>query len=162
MPWRFTEKSVIAPSGGQGRVPVLVDGGKWIDESWIIAQHLEDSYPDRPSLFGGGGGERELTRFHQSWVDAVLHGALFPMLVLDIWRHVAPQDRDYFRKSREERLGRTLEAASADREAGLPALRETLLPVRLTLTGQKFLGGDRSALCRLCRLRRLSVGARDQ
>jgi glutathione S-transferase len=141
VPWRFTEKSVVAPAGGQGRVPVLVDGERWLAESWTIAEYLEQDYPDRPSLFGGGSG-RALTRFYQSWTDAVLHGALFPILVLDIWRHCADQDRDYFRKSREERLGRTLEAASADRDARLPALRKTLLPVRLTVRNQKFLGGD--------------------
>jgi glutathione S-transferase len=142
VPWRFTEKSVVASAGGKGRVPVLVDGERWIDESSSIADHLEEAYPDRPSLFGGGAG-RALTRFYQSWTDAVLHGALFPMLAFDIWRHCAEQDRDYFRKSREERLGRTLEAAASDREARLPALRETLLPVRLTVRSQKFLGGER-------------------
>src|ERR1700733_13700514 len=68
VPWRFTEKSVVAQAGGKGRVPVLVDGGRWMDESWTIAEHLEDAYPDRPSLFGGGAG-RATTRFYQSWTD---------------------------------------------------------------------------------------------
>lgn len=140
IPWRFTEKDVIARSGGQGRVPVLVDGERWIGESWTIAEYLEDTWPDRPSLFGGGAG-RALSRFYQGWTDAILLNALFPMLVLDIFRHVHAKDRDYFRKSREERLGKSLEAASADREARLPALRDTLTPLRLTLRQQPFLGG---------------------
>ncbi len=73
-----TDKTVIAPAGAKGR-----DAGagrwraSWIDRSWTIAEHLEDQYPDRPSLFGGGAG-RALTRFYQGWTDAVLHGALFP------------------------------------------------------------------------------------
>jgi glutathione S-transferase len=142
IPWRFTEKEAIAPAGKQGRVPVLVDGERWIGESWVIAEYLEDRYPDRPSLFGGPAG-RALSRFYQSWTDAILHAALFRPLVLDIWRHVHEKDRDYFRKSREERLGTTLEAAAADREARLPALRETLAPVRLTVRAQPFLGGER-------------------
>lgn len=141
IPWRFTDKDAIAPAGKQGRVPVLVDGERWINESGVIADYLEDKYPDRPSLFGGAAG-RALSRFYQSWTDAVLHVALVPLLVHDIWRHVHEKDRDYFRKSREERLGKTLEAAAADREARLPALRETLTPLRLTVRAQPFLGGE--------------------
>ncbi len=140
IPWRFIEKEAIAPAGKAGRVPVLVDGERWIGESGVIAEYLEDTHPGGSSLFGGGQG-RALTRFFQSWTDAVLLGALFRLLVLDIWNHVAPQDREYFRKSREERLGMTLEAAAADREARLPALRDILAPLRLTLRAQPFLGG---------------------
>ena len=42
------------------QVPVIVDGnkdGKWINDSWAIAKYLEETYPDRPSLFGGPQGE---------------------------------------------------------------------------------------------------------
>lgn len=139
IPWRFTEKAEIARSG-QGRVPVLIDGERWIADSWTIATYLEDTYPDRPSLFGGAAG-RALSRFHARWAEGVLQAALLPLVVLDIWKHVDPKDRDYFRKSREERLGRSLEAAQAEREARLPMVREMLLPLRLTLRDQPFLGG---------------------
>ncbi len=142
IPWRFTEKDVIARSGASGRVPVLVDGERWIAESWDIAQYLEAAYPDRPSLFGGAAGS-DLTRFYQGWTDLVLQLALLRLVVLDIWRHAAPKDQDYFRKSREERLHMTLEAAVADREARLPALKDTLRPLRLALEAQPFLGGAR-------------------
>src|SRR5690348_18091718 len=40
IPWRFTEKDVIAPHGSQ-TVPVLVDGGKAIYDSWTIAEYLD-------------------------------------------------------------------------------------------------------------------------
>ena len=55
VPWRFTEKDVIAFSG-QGRVPVLVDDDRVVFDSWTIATYLEDTYLDRPSLFGGRAG----------------------------------------------------------------------------------------------------------
>ena len=32
----------------QLRVPVLVDGDRWIANSWTIANYLEDTYPDAP------------------------------------------------------------------------------------------------------------------
>ena len=53
--WRFTDKQAIAATG-QGKVPVLVDGERWIHDSWAIAEYLEDHYTDRPSLFGPGAG----------------------------------------------------------------------------------------------------------
>lgn len=139
IPWRFTEKDRIAPTG-QGRVPVLVDDGRWIADSWAIANHLEDAYPDRPSLFGDGAA-RALSRFYNNWTDGVLHPALIRLTVLDIWRHVHDKDKDYFRRSREERFGQTLEAVTAGREERLSGLAQTLAPLRLTLQAQPFLGG---------------------
>lgn len=139
IPWRFTEKEAIARSG-QGRVPVLVDGERWVADSSAIAAYLEDTFPDRPSLFGGAAG-RALSRFYVSWTDGVLQGAMMPFLALDIWRHAHEKDRDYFRKSREERFGTSLERLVADREARLPAFRDTIAPLRLSFRTQPFLGG---------------------
>src|ERR1700692_3258594 len=65
IPWRFTEKDVIAPSGPRlGRV--LVDGERWVADSWTIAEHLDEAYRDRPTLFGGEGA-KALTRFYADW-----------------------------------------------------------------------------------------------
>jgi glutathione S-transferase len=139
LPWRFTEKETLAPTK-QGRVPVIVDRGKWINDSWTIAEHLEDAYPDRPSLFGGSAG-RAAARFIQAWADGVLHVALIRSVVLDIWKHADPKDKDYFRKSREERFGNTLEAIQSGRDERLAAMRQTMQPLRSTLEAQPFLGG---------------------
>ena len=67
--WRFTEKAVLAPTG-QGKVPVLVDGERWLHESWLIAQYLEDAYSEAPSLFGGSAG-RALCRHFSDLGDAL-------------------------------------------------------------------------------------------
>ena len=45
IPWRFTDKAAIAFSG-QERVPVLIDGERWVNDSWAIADYLETTYPD--------------------------------------------------------------------------------------------------------------------
>eukprot|EP01035_Chromulina_nebulosa_P036369 gene36369-48989_t len=55
VPWRFTEKTAISPYKSE-KVPVLLDGDTAVADSWAIATYLEDTYPDRPSLFGGEGG----------------------------------------------------------------------------------------------------------
>jgi glutathione S-transferase len=139
VPWRFTEKAAIAASG-QGLVPVLVDGDRWITDSWNIANYIEDTYPDTPALFGGDVG-RNLTRHYSSLADDLV-GAVFPFIALDILHRVAEKDRDYFRASREERVGMTLEAFVADREAKLASFRSSLTPLRRTLAVQPFFGGD--------------------
>ena len=111
MPWRFTEKDVIAFSGSE-RVPVLLDGDKTIPDSWAIACYLEDAYPDRPSLFGGAGG-RALGRMLNWWGDIAVIGGMFPLIVADIPSHLKPVDAVYFRQSREARFGKPLEEVVA-------------------------------------------------
>ena len=139
IPWRFTEKAEIAPSGSK-TVPVLVDGDRWIADSWTIANYLEDAYPDSPSLFGGAAARR-LTRHYSSLADALV-SAIFPFIALDILERVANRDREYFRASREQRVGKTLEAFVANRDAGLAGFRASLAPLRTTLKTQSFFGGD--------------------
>jgi glutathione S-transferase len=136
--WRFTEREVLAPSG-QDKVPVLIDGERWIADSPVIAAYLEEAYPDRPSLFGGPAG-MALTRFVQAWTEKVLHPALFPLILLDIPKHLHARDQTYFRTSREARLG-PLEVFGAGREQRLPGFRESLAPLRTLLQAQPFLGG---------------------
>jgi glutathione S-transferase len=137
LPWRFTEKDKL-PKPNAGRVPVIVDGGRVVHDSSAIADYLETRYPDRPTLFGGEAG-RALTSFVRNWTETVLQPALVAFVVLDICRHSAPQDQAYFRQSREERFGTTLENVVKDREQRLPAFRDSLAPLRRTLEHQKFL-----------------------
>jgi glutathione S-transferase len=143
IPWRFTEKQRLAFSG-QGRVPVIVDGGRVVFDSWTIAEYLEDTYPDRPSLFAGPGG-RAHARFINAWADSTLHPGIGRMVVRDILDVLAPQDQAYFRASREAAFGATLEAVVDGREQRLEAWRAVLAPVRLVLRAQAFLGGAGSS-----------------
>jgi glutathione S-transferase len=143
IPWRFTEKHAIAFSG-QGRVPVLLDRDRVVFDSWTIATYLEDSYPDRPSLFRGDGG-RAVTRFVNAWADAILIGGLLPLVVTDIFAHLHDNDRAYFRETRERRLGATLEAVRANRKTDVLTFRKALEPVRTVLAAQPFFGGEMPA-----------------
>jgi len=143
IPWRFTEKDAIAFSG-QERVPVLVDGEKTIADSWAIACYLEDAYPDRPSLFGGATG-RAPTRFINNWADTVLNLGIIRFVLADILQVTDPKDREYFRASREKRFGTTIETYCADRENHLPAFRQSLVPLRITLAAQPYLAGEQPA-----------------
>ena len=139
VPWRFTEREAIAQHGSE-KVPVLIDGEHTVSDSWAIATYLEDTYPDRPSLFGGDGG-RAMGRMLNWWGDTVVIAGMFPMIVADIHGHLPPVDQVYFRQTREARFGRTLEEVAADREQRVTGFRKSLDPMRLTLKTQPFLGG---------------------
>jgi glutathione S-transferase len=106
-----------------------------------IANYLEDTFPDTPSLFGSAAG-RALTHYYSRFADSLV-GAIFSFVALDILDHVAEEDRDYFRTTREKRVGTTLEAFVSDRDTKLSDFRKSLTPLRLTLKAQPFLGGDR-------------------
>lgn len=140
---KFSNRAPIAPSG-QERVPVLVDGEAWISDSWTIAEYLEDNFPETRPLFGGGDG-RAVTRFVNSWADSVLVGGVFGLIARDILDHVHADDVEFFRTTREARVGRSLEDFQAGREDRLEPFRASLTPLRLTLKKQPFLGGPTPA-----------------
>jgi len=140
IPWRFTEKAAIEASG-QKAVPVLVDGTKWLADSWAIVEYLEETYPQAPTLFGGPLG-KALTRFHTRFADTVIVMGLLRFILVDIYEHLHEKDRDYFRKTREERLGTSFESFVADRDTRLPGFRDSLNPLRLVLKAQPFFGGE--------------------
>ena len=137
LPWRFTEKDALAFSG-QGLVPVIVDGGHVVSDSWKIAEYLEAAYPDRPSLFGGAA---EPVRFIASWTDRAVQPAIGRMIVADVFQVLDAKDQAYFRESREKRFGVTLEAVQADRDQRVGPFRQSLEPIRVVLTGSPWLGG---------------------
>ena len=142
IPWRFTDKDTIAFSG-QGRVPVMVDGDRTVVDSWQIANYLEETYPDKPSLFGNSA-TRSLTLFIKQWDETVVAPVLFPLVILDIFHHLHEKDKAYFRSTREAKLGMTLEAfADRDPDEVLQLFRKTLPPLRNTVQETPFLGGDR-------------------
>jgi glutathione S-transferase len=140
IPWRFTDKDVIAFSG-QGRVPVLVDGDKVVSDSWAIATYLEGTYSDHPPLFGGPAG-KALARFVNSWADNVVAPGIARLVLMDIYAHLHEKDRAYFRETRENRFGMKLEAVSADRDTRVVAFRQSLEPMRVMLAAQPFFAGD--------------------
>jgi len=146
VPWRFSDRDAIAFSG-QAKVPVLVDGEHVVSDSWEIAQYLESTYPDSPSLLGASGA---LVLFMAAWADTILLPAVSALILADIPSILHERDRDYFRESRETRFGRTLESLCQDRETRVVAFRQSLLPLRRTLARHDFLGGQQPDYADYC------------
>src|SRR3954470_22799655 len=140
IPWRFTEKDVIAPYKAT-TVPVLVDGSNSVYDSWAIALYLDEVYPGRPRLFGGNEA-RVLADFFNQWTFKVVHPAVMRVVLPDLFERLDPRDKAYFRQSREQRYGRTLEEHAADPKARLAEFRGALDPVRPVLVQNAFLGGN--------------------
>lgn len=139
-PVGFTE--IAGLEGGFSKtVPILKDGDKLIADSFAIALYLEQTYPDRPSLFKGEGG-LSVARFIEAWSASTLHPAIIRIAVKQIHDMLAPQDQAYFRKRREERFGATLEEIATGREAEIAAFPEKCQPLRTMLKHQPFIGGN--------------------
>lgn len=139
VPWQLTQTEAI-PISRQGKVPVIVDGEHIVYDSWAIAEYLEDSYPESPSLFDALMG-KTLSRFVTDWVETVLNPEIIRLIITDIYSHLRQKDQDDFRHKAEEILGDTLESISINREEQIISFRRHLSSLHKTLQRQPFLAG---------------------
>lgn len=122
-------------------VPVLDTGAQKITGSFKIAEYLEETYPDKPSLFKGAGG-LVLSRMFEAWADVTILAGTVRLIVSDIHSILGEDSQAYFRTTREKRFGDRLENLAIDREHKIEAVRNALTPLRMTLRNQPFLGGS--------------------
>jgi glutathione S-transferase len=143
LPIGFTEIPNVF--GGRFKtVPVIEHGDTLLAESWDIADYLERTFPGQPPIFSSPA-EHAMVRLMDTWFSAEILRKMFRLYVLDVHNAARPEDRPYFRRSREGYLkGTSLEEFTADRAAILPALREALMPLRAQLSRYPFLGGSTS------------------
>jgi glutathione S-transferase len=144
VPTRFADVARIRRLSGQDFVPIIEHDEAVVHDSWSIACYLEDRFPDQPSLFGGVAG-RGTARLVNIWSDTVLGRTMRKQIYSNFIHCIDPADRAYFRGSREQQLGMTLEQYGADRDAALPDLLEVCAPLERTLSEQPFLAGPRPA-----------------
>ncbi len=142
-PCKFTDKDKLAFANSK-TVPVLTDGTNVVTDSWAIACYLEDAYPNAPSLFDGEVG-RGLSRVLNLWVDRTLISAIAKAIMGELFENVHPDDKAYFRVTRENRFGVTLEELVADRAQHQEALARDFAPLRAAAREQPFLCGARPA-----------------
>jgi glutathione S-transferase len=129
-------------NGNCKTLPVLRYRDVTIVDSWDIAEHLDTAFPNARPLFSGPA-ELAMVRLFDAWFTPNVMPKLFALYALDIHNAARPEDRPYFRQSREARIkGPTLEEFAAGRESRLPAAREALAPLRHQLKNRPYLGGD--------------------
>ena len=142
VPGGFTD--IVARTGGRSdRLPVIVDGGRWVLDSTVIAEYLDRAYPDRPMLFPYPVYRAGL-RFIDSWVWQTVIGAWFENYIADYHALSRLEDQAYVRRTREPFIGgRSLEEAQEGREERLPAMPPRLDPLRKLLRETSWIGGNR-------------------
>ena len=140
VPTLFSEIKSIE-GGGQKTVPVIADGDTVMRESFDIAVYLEKAYPELPSLFRGEGGIRT-AQFMHWWTNATVDAQIARLCILDIYNGLDEKDQGYFRQSRETRFNRPLEEVQDRSDEAVSRFRDSLLPLRLTIRKQDFVGGE--------------------
>lgn len=88
-------------------LPVIDNGGKLIKDSLAIAQYLEEHYPDGSQLFPEHS--LPLVRLLEAQArDAAL--AVYPLIIPATVELLDKEGAEYYRRTREARLGHSLEA----------------------------------------------------
>lgn len=137
---RFADVETIRQLSGQHFTPIITHGNRVIHDSWNIACHLEDAFPDRPTLFAGPGG-RGLAHFVNQWAATTLGTAIRRLIAADFILCLDPGDRAYYRSSREAAFGCTLEEYCADRPRWLAEFEAVVTPLEQTLSAQPYVMG---------------------
>ena len=140
-PWRFTDKAALAFSQ-HDKVPVLVDGDVTVTDSYEILRYLDRTYAEAP-LFGDSLAEGR-ARFLKHYAERSLQPAMMRTIIMDLLNAIHPDDRDYFRESREKRFGRTLEEFHSPAK-GLSQLDAALEPLRGRLKEADYIDGEAPA-----------------
>ena len=141
VPLGFAEKENY-PDPEYGRLPVIDDAGVVVRDSVAILAYLDEAYPAAP--LAPGPGDAAAFEFVRAFAATHVFPPMASKLFVHVERAIRPTDRAYFRASREERLGMSLEAAAArdvDRQ-----LAEALGVVAAPLAKQDFYGGERPAI----------------
>lgn len=144
VPLSFQPKSDY-PDPEYGQVPVLRESGGFLkagsllkDSAEIVA-YLEKKYPKK--LLVQTDGEMASVLFYKSWLGSALYTGLAPMMFKRVCDILDMQNQEYFRKSREQKFGVSLEELAALEDN--PRKVEAALSILVApLTTFDFLGGS--------------------
>ena len=145
IPVKFSDKSPIEEKGFN-TVPVLVDKEKWIGDSLKIAEYLENEYPERPSVFGDETA-KNTTFILNKFIDYNFITSFARIIVGDIYNHIHPDDKEYFKVTREEMMGSTIEEISNTSKQRIPSLQKQLEPFRKILKENPYIAGSQPMYC---------------
>ena len=142
---KFSDKSAISHKGFK-TVPVLEDKNTWIGESLNIAKYLDETYPDKPSLFGNKEN-LQLTSLINLYMDPKILGILARVIVADVYETIKPEDKIYFRATREKMLNNTLEEVEKESSKFIPIFQKEINPFRKILKDNEFFTGSKPMYC---------------
>ncbi|NVO58620.1 glutathione S-transferase C-terminal domain-containing protein [Rhodobacteraceae bacterium B1Z28] len=138
-PWHITDKQRIARSGDVTE-PALVDGGRWVRDSWQIATYLDETYPDYP-LFDDISCKTKAL-FVNNWADSTLHPLIFRAVIAEQLPLTANCDKTNYKERTLSKFGQSVEEIGSDPETARQAVQNAIVPLETTLAETSFLGGD--------------------
>ena len=142
---KFSDKSPISYKGFN-TVPVLEDCVTWVGESLEIAKYLDYAYSDKPLLFGTNENI-QLTSLINLYIDSKILGILARIIVADVYKIIQPEDKIYFRKTREKLLNKSLEEIEKDSSKYIPLFQKELNPFRKILRDNDYFTGKKPMYC---------------
>lgn len=117
-------------------VPVLVDDGNVIQDSFQIAQYLEEKYP-ATSIFQGN---LALHEFIYNW-SAEIKIPLFKLVVLDIADKLDDESKEYYIRKITDMFGDLHAVALKDRDVNIKLIQKHLNLLLNNLKKNLFLSG---------------------
>ncbi len=130
------------PSKPLVTLPIIkTSSGELYTDSWDIAEYLENTYPNKNSLFHGNAN---VHFFFQQYIGDILFGSLRFLVVPRMPAHLDERSAEYFNRTRQVSFGVPLsELLARDPTPYLNDLKKGLKPINTTLTRTKhFLNGD--------------------
>jgi len=133
---------IMERTGGRSeRLPAIVDDGRWVLDSWLIAEYLDETYPDRPTLIGHPA-IKSLTHFLEAWLWKTAVGPWARCFAIQYRDRCKLEDIAYIVESRQRMWGKPMEELAAGRDEVFPKVLPELELLRSILSEQKWLGGD--------------------
>lgn len=144
----FTDKAALEGSGLK-TVPAIKDGDTWISESLTIARYIDDNFSgDR--LFETPLAAEQASIIN-NWFDRNIIMPMFPMIATDIYDALDDTNKEYFKATREPRLGgRKIEDMRAGREELREAFKANFSPLESILATNTYLSGKTPAFADYC------------
>jgi glutathione S-transferase len=141
VPGGFT--GIMERTGGQTeRLPAIQDDSEWVLDSWLIAEYLDEKYPDRPTLIPHPT-VRALTEGLEAWLWQTAIGPWMTCYIKSYRDRSLEVDHEYVTESRERMFGRKMEDIIVGREDRLPQILPNLQLLRNMLAERQWIGGDR-------------------
>ena len=142
---KFSDKYLIN-NKGFNTVPVLEDNKNWVGESFQIAKYLDETYPNKPPLFGNKEN-MQLTNLINLYMDPKILAILARIIVADVYKVIHPNDKIYFRATREKMLNSTLEEVEKESKKFIPIFQKEINPFRKLLKNNDFFTGPKPMYC---------------
>ena len=133
---------IMDRTGGRSeRLPAIVDDGHWVLDSWAIAEYLDQTYPDRPTLIPDPV-MKPLIEFLEGWLWKVALGPWVRCFAVQYRDRCFPEDIAYITESRLRMWGKPCEELAADRAEVFGKVLPELELLRDILRRNMWLGGD--------------------